>query len=60
MRAPMKTQDVIARRIARLNREFAAVRQAGGDVSPYLRRARALSAAWLAERRRQEGERGWE
>ena len=38
----------LARRIARLNREFAVARMEGRDISPFLRRARSLSVAYLA------------
>ena len=41
-------KDILARRIARLNYEFALAKSEGRDTSPFHRRAKSLSAAWLA------------
>lgn len=45
---------VLARRIERLNREFARWRVMGGDPAPFYRRARSLSVAYCTEVRRFE------
>ena len=37
---------ILARRIQRLNREFAAAKALGRDTAPFLRRAKSLTAAW--------------
>ena len=42
----MKT--TLERRIHRLNAEFAVARQRGVDAAPFIRRAKSLTAAWLA------------
>ncbi len=38
----------IERRIARLNAEFAVARQRGLEAGPFIRRAKSLTAIWLA------------
>lgn len=42
----MKT--TLERRIHRLNAEFAVARQRGVGSAPFIRRAKSLTAAWLA------------
>lgn len=37
---------VLARRIARLNREFAVAKRAGQNTAPFIRRAKSLTAVW--------------
>jgi len=43
----MKT--ILARRITRLNREFAAAKREGRDTAAFLRRAKSLSSAYLSQ-----------
>jgi hypothetical protein len=42
-----KLAAILARRIHRLNDEFARAKREGRELGPFLRRARSLSAAWL-------------
>lgn len=41
-------KSILARRILTLNLDFALARFEGRDTTPFLRRARTLSAAYLA------------
>ena len=41
-------KSILERRIHRLNAEFAVARQRGVGSAPFIRRARNLTAAWLA------------
>ncbi len=42
-----KLAAILARRIHRLNQEFAIAKRDGRHLAPFLRRARSLSIAWL-------------
>jgi len=41
-------KNILTRRILRLNLDFALAKMEGRDTKPFLRRAKSLSAAWLA------------
>lgn len=43
-----KLSATLARRIYRLNSEFARAKSEGRQLAPFLRRAQSLSAAWFA------------
>jgi hypothetical protein len=43
-----KLAAILARRITRLNSEFARAKREGRNLAPFLRRAKSLTDAWRA------------